>query len=142
MNRIIGIGSPFGADQLGWKAIDHLQNRALGDCELIKLDRPGMQLLNYFQNAQHVILIDAVYAQSEAGRVLRVAAEELADQNGISSSHGFGVAEAVALADRLGTLPVTLSLIGILTGDDPSTLPTIDIPMLEQQLQTLGVTMV
>jgi hydrogenase maturation protease len=72
VRRIIGIGSPFGADQAGWRAIDLLSEAGLPDCELLKLDRPGSELLRYFEDAQYVVLIDAVLTGQGAGTAVRL----------------------------------------------------------------------
>ncbi|MBA1444721.1 MAG: hypothetical protein M3H12_18085 [Chromatiales bacterium] len=69
MIRVIGIGSPLGADQLGWLALEALEEAAIPDLELIRLDRPGSGLLRYFEDVERVLLIDAVVAGSEPGEV-------------------------------------------------------------------------
>jgi hydrogenase maturation protease len=137
MTRIIGIGSPFGADQLGWLAIDHLQTCPMADCELIKLDRPGSGLLSYFQGAEQVVLIDALQSPGKAGDVVIVPVEELADCAGLTSCHGFGVAEALSLAAQLGILPDRLDLLGIYTPGDLSGIPNVDKTALEQRIHDL-----
>ena len=123
MRRIIGVGSPFGADQLGWRAIDLLQMLALSDCELIKLDRPGADLIRYLEGRDEVVIIDAVQAGESPGRLLRLEQDDLAAVACQTSSHGFGVAETLAMAAKLGALPARLTLLGIETGPDLSVLP-------------------
>ncbi|MEW8627823.1 MAG: hydrogenase maturation protease [Candidatus Thiodiazotropha sp.] len=137
MIRIIGVGSPFGADRAGWLAIDYLQSCQLEDCELIKLDRPGSGLLSYLQDADQVVVIDALSSTGRAGDVVRVSRDELAQCQGLTSCHGFGVAEALALADQLGELPQQISLLGIHTGDDRNSLPKLDEASLKKQIQVL-----
>ncbi|MEL0583533.1 MAG: hydrogenase maturation protease [Candidatus Thiodiazotropha sp. (ex. Lucinoma kazani)] len=137
MNRILGIGSPFGADQLGWIAIDMLLTCHLPDCELIKLDRPGSSLLDYFRGVKCVVLIDAVGQNTLPGCVGLVQIEQLDQMRCLTSSHGFGVAEAVALASQLGELPPQFYLIGIQTGADISQVPALDAPALESLIREL-----
>ena len=137
MKRIIGVGSPFGADRLGWLAIDHLEKCLLPDCELVRLDRPGPGLLEYFKGAEQVVLIDAVLSRAEAGEAVTVSVDELADCGCLTSSHGFGVAEAVVLAGQLGALPSRLHLIGIHAGSDPSSPPRLNTTLLERRIQDL-----
>ncbi|MCU7930823.1 MAG: hydrogenase maturation protease [Candidatus Thiodiazotropha sp. (ex Codakia rugifera)] len=137
MNRILGIGSPFGADQLGWIAIDMLLTCHLPNSELIKLDRPGSALLDYFRGVNRVILIDAVEKNIRPGCVGLVQVEQLDQVRCLTSSHGFGVAEAVALASQLGELPPELHLIGIQTGMDISQVPAFDAPALESLVREL-----
>lgn len=117
--RIIGIGSPFGADRAGWAAVEYLERcgwaRTHPAVELVVLDRPGPALVNHFDGPSRVILVDALQG-GRAGHVRRVVAEDLAC-DGSGSSHGLGVADALALADALGLLPEQLLILAIETGD-------------------------
>ncbi|MEW8264716.1 MAG: hydrogenase maturation protease [Candidatus Thiodiazotropha sp.] len=137
MIRILGVGSPFGADQLAWQAIDHLAGLELEDCELLKLDRPGSGIVSYFHGVDQVVIIDAVRACERPGGVRALDLESLAQQTCLTSSHGFGVVEAIALAGQLDELPSRLSVVGIETGEDDSQLPAIDLPMLEDLMRRL-----
>ncbi|MET0091402.1 MAG: hydrogenase maturation protease [Candidatus Thiodiazotropha sp.] len=139
MIRIIGVGSPFGADRLGWAAIDHLQTRAVDGCELIKLDRPGPGLLHYLDGAQQVVIIDAVAQGLPAGESMLISPQALADPAEQTSCHGFGVAEALALAQSLGSLPAHVDLIGIGAGQDLAELPALNVSQLESLLRQLNI---
>ncbi|MEW8506110.1 MAG: hydrogenase maturation protease [Candidatus Thiodiazotropha sp.] len=139
MIRVLGIGSPFGADQLAWQAIDHLAELDLQGCELLKLDRPGSQVVSYFQGVEEVVIIDALRSSESPGGVRAIDLESLHQEACLTSSHGFGVVDAVALAERLGELPSRLSVIGIETGEDVNRLPAIDFPMLEDLFRRLLV---
>lgn len=110
--RILGVGSPSGDDQAGWLTIDALA--ALHHAfELHKLDRPGAGLIERFDGAARVIVIDAMHGGGAVGTIRRFArADWPAYTHGVSS-HGFGVAEALALAGALGALPLELTLYGI-----------------------------
>jgi hydrogenase maturation protease len=123
VRRIIGIGSPFGADQAGWRAIDLLGDAGLPHTELIKLDRPGSELLRYFEDAPEVVLIDAVLADQTPGTAVRLDQHALSLAACRTSSHGFGVAESLQLAERLELLPARLLLIGIQVGPDLEVVP-------------------
>jgi hydrogenase maturation protease len=137
MRRILGIGSPFGADQLAWQAIDHLAGLELADCELLKLDRPGSQIVGYFHGVEQVVIIDALRISDSPGSVAVIGPEALLREQCMTSSHGFGVSEALALAGQLGELPSRLHMIGIQTGEDPARLPAIDLPMLESLVHSI-----
>jgi hydrogenase maturation protease len=125
VRRVIGIGSPFGADQAAWRAIDLLQGADLTGCELIKLDRPGSDLLHYFEGVEDVVLIDAVLADQAPGTAVSLQRDALALAACRTSSHGFGVAEALQLAARLELLPPRLLLIGIQVGPNLDLVPEI-----------------
>ena len=124
--RIIGIGSPFGADQLGWRAIDLLKAEDLPGCELIKLDRPGSDLIRHFDAAEAIVLIDAIQADRVPGNMRRLDQTDLLAHSCLTSSHGIGVAEALELARQLDLLPEHLQLIGIEAGKDLNLIPGID----------------
>lgn len=133
--RIIGIGSPFGADQLGWQAIDLLSDIAWVDCELIKLDRPGSELIRYVEDIQDLVLIDAVQTGGAPGSSMRLEISDLSSVHCQTSSHGFGVAESLQIAEQLGLLPDKLLLIGIETGSDLTLVPQIGLDRLTDLLQ-------
>ncbi|MCU7851548.1 MAG: hydrogenase maturation protease [Candidatus Thiodiazotropha sp. (ex Monitilora ramsayi)] len=132
MIRVIGVGSPFGADRLAWLAVDHLSTLQLSECELIKLDRPGSQLLNYFREVLKVILIDAVALDETPGGASLLAPVDLQQISVSTSSHGFGVAQTLALGTQLGQMPPDFHLIGIHTGIALSELPSLDVEALER----------
>ncbi len=116
--RIVGVGSPFGDDRAGWLPArfleQYLEKRYPGlvqRCDL--LDRPGTALLDYLKPDNGVILLlDAVVAQCGLAAVSTYSVEDLAEAQGISS-HGFGVAETLALGDTLGILHPEIYLLGL-----------------------------
>lgn len=121
---IAGVGSPFGADQLGWLLVDWLKQSDLTKrfsdfhFEFIEADRPGALLLEYLCNADTAIVIDAMQAGLPLGTLRTFAPDQLSGTTGLYSSHGFGVAETIALGSALGRLPLSLSIIGIEVGND------------------------
>ena len=116
---LVGIGSPFGADRLGWQAVSALQSRlsaAAFPCFSFRFeqsDRPGSGLLNLLRECDVALLFDAMISGAEPGSVRRFAVDELASCSGFLSSHGFGVADALALGRQLQLLPPTLLVYGI-----------------------------
>jgi hydrogenase maturation protease len=132
MTKVIGVGSPFGADRLGWMAIDHLAQVGPADCEWLKLDRPGSRLLDHFEPNSAALVIDAVAWSEQPGEVRRLSLSDLQQFQDRSSSHGFGLAETLALGAELGRLPQDLHLIGINAGGDLNQLPQIDFAALDR----------
>lgn len=116
--RIVGVGSPFGDDCAGWQAArfveQHLSQHYPGwlqGCDV--LDRPGAVLLDYLKPGDGVILLlDAVAARPGLPAVATYTLEELADEP-VISSHGFGVAETLALGHTLGALHPEIYLLGV-----------------------------
>ncbi len=118
MLRVIGIGSPYGADRIGWLAIERLRTseaaaRWGARVQFHTADRPGAGLLAQWRGAAQVILIDAMLTGAAPGTVRRFAAQELAQAQALLSSHGFGVRAALALAAALGERPVCLAVYGV-----------------------------
>lgn len=117
--RVFGIGSPFGDDQLGWKAIDMLLDDAslqpyLPDyLKLKKFDRPGLSLLSDFQDATAVILIDAIVSNNEIGRIHRLNKQEINSTKNLISTHHISIAETLQLGDNLNILPEKIILHGM-----------------------------
>jgi len=116
---ILGIGSPFGQDSLGWQAIDGLIARGLEqrlaphEVLLEKADRPGALLLDYMRGMDVAILIDALVGGVDPGRVHPLTVGEIAQGDLALSGHDLGVAEALALGDALGDLPEQVLVLGV-----------------------------
>ncbi len=117
--RILGIGSPAGDDQAGWWVVDELH--ALGiengnGIELVRLDRPGAALVPRLEYAAHVVLVDAMSSNAVAGTIRHFDRMDWRGYDGGLSSHGFGVFDALALAEAMDSLPPRLDLYGIEIG--------------------------
>ncbi|MBI1422964.1 MAG: hydrogenase maturation protease [Gammaproteobacteria bacterium] len=136
--RIIGIGSPFGNDSLGWQVIEMLKaNDMLATfphehLELIAADRPGLNLIQMLQDAEFVILVDAICDPNRHGTIMHLTREELVVPEVILSSHRADVASAIALADKLHQLPGKMILIGL--GIDPA----LNSPLMEADMLALA----
>jgi len=142
MLKVIGIGSPFGDDQVGLLLINELrQSEQLhsylsGELELLAVDRPGASLLSLFEGAERVIIIDAVVSGAGLGQLHRWPdSTTLESCDSFLSSHGFGLIQALTLGRQLALLPEQLLVLGVeidpvATGADLS-------PMLGQQLPIL-----
>ena len=114
--RILGIGSPSGDDQAGWLTVDALRGSGVGagsEVLIEKLDRPGANLIPLLEGAAWVILVDAMQGEGPAGRIQRFDQKDWPGYCHGLSSHGFGVLDALSLAQALGSLPPRLDLYGI-----------------------------
>jgi len=138
--RIIGIGSPFGNDTLGWQVIRKIRAQGcigpatIENLDLIEADRPGAQLIQLLQGAKQAILVDAILDPGQTGKIVRVDKDQMALSPSSISSHEFGVSSAIALADKLGLLPESLSLVGLGINPDEET------PLDETTLNALILT--
>jgi hydrogenase maturation protease len=117
--RILGIGSPFGDDRFGWEAAEALRHSAAintaapGRIEVLALDRPGAMLPVHWRETDIVILLDAVRSGAVPGTPHCLEARDISGAHLLCSSHGFGIASAVGLAQALGNLPSRLLLRGV-----------------------------
>ena len=143
--RILGIGSPSGDDQAGWLTVDALL--ASGACAagggilIQKLDRPGSGLIPLMDGASRVILIDAMQSNGPIGRIQRFDTDDWPAYSKGLSSHGFGVLDALALAQALGNLPPRMDLYGIGIGEAiPCDTPCIEVQAAAQQLAVIIAT--
>lgn len=114
--RVIGIGSPHGADQAGWLVADALQRSELparlpaGTVSFSQCLFPA-QLWQLVDGCDLAILIDAVCA--EPGTVVEVDSGDLTNRKALHSTHGIGVGEALALIPALTDRPPRVVLIGV-----------------------------
>ena len=118
--KIIGIGSPFGSDKTGWQLIEALRlnipvlNNEQQQFELISLDRPGMQLIEYLKDTDRVIIIDAIKMDNSDKKLIKLYPDNLDSSFELISGHGLGLEESLLLAKQLGPLP-EIVIIGINT---------------------------
>lgn len=99
--RIIGLGQPFaGDDAVGLAVIAHLRAQRFADIELCEaVDATELVLL--VADRTPPVLIDGMIG-APAGQVRQIAIEEIDDRIPFrTSSHGFGVHQAIALARAL-----------------------------------------
>jgi hydrogenase maturation protease len=110
---VIGVGTGHGDDAAGLAVADALAGRALPlGVEVRRCERPLPDLLDALAGAEAAIVVDALPPARAPGRVRRVARAELLG-GAPASSHGLGVASALALAASLGRAPERIELLGI-----------------------------
>ena len=114
--RVIGIGSPHGADRSGWMLIEILREAGLEqrfpDISLQQCTVPA-HLVSLLKGCRLAILVDAI--EGMTGSVTRLQADDLAGCDSLYALHGFGVAEALALVEALLDPPpwVVLFAVGV-----------------------------
>ncbi|MCX7116394.1 MAG: hydrogenase maturation protease [Legionellales bacterium] len=121
--HVLGIGSPFGDDQLGWEVVKLLQQSPIislctpEQLHIAYCDRPGMHLLELMRPAQTVFLIDAVKTGAALGTLHRFQNEQIEDLGDTLSTHALGIAEAMKIGAILRILPRAVILYGVEIGD-------------------------
>lgn len=125
--QVLAIGSPFNFDRIGWmvaKAISY--HKSLPAIEIKLLDRPGIQLLNFF-NSSSTLIIDAVCTHEKFGSIVEfpVNASTIMtikkSQARIYSSHSIGLAQSLELALALDQLPENVYFLGFNINNEEKT---------------------
>lgn len=112
----IGVGNPFrGDDGVGRVVVERLRGEVPHGVTLQEETGDGAELLDAWSSADCVILVDAVQSGAPPGTIHRLDAktEKLPGWFSHSSTHTFGVAEAIELARAMRELPAELIVYGI-----------------------------
>ncbi len=121
--QVIGIGSPFGDDQAGWKVANILRHNETFQASIQKhlqfeiLDRPGIGLLQSINKDATTIIIDALKSRSDIGKLHRYENPHIDAPEILLSTHGLGIIQALQLGAVLGELPKQIILYGIEIGE-------------------------
>jgi hydrogenase maturation protease len=103
--RVLVFGSPHGDDQVAWELVERLRQKQVPGIAAAALHDP-MCLLHHLGDCAAVVLVDACHSWAEPGTIVRMVwpGSGREDFRG-TSTHGVGVADALALAEALGRLP-------------------------------------
>lgn len=113
---VIGCGNEFASDDaIGLQVIRSLKECKLPDgVELIEAGTPGLNLLDLWDRADRVIIVDAVKSGAAPGMVHNFDASLLPPRDVMPvSSHGVNIIDAVELGRLMGRLPTQLTIIGV-----------------------------
>jgi hydrogenase maturation protease len=113
---VIGIGSELrGDDSVGLVVARQLKNQVPPGVRIIEHYGDGTALISAWQGVDKVILIDATSSGAESGTIVRFDAlsAPLPARISASSTHAFGLEEALELSRQLDQLPMSLVIYGI-----------------------------
>ncbi len=119
--QVIGLGSPHGADRLGWLVVEQLEAKHFcttfppGRLQLQACPSPA-QLPALIQPGTAVLLIDALQGRP-FGEIQWLSWQELERAPLLSGSHGLGLREILPLIEILYRRPEPITLLGIGVGD-------------------------
>lgn len=105
---VVGVGNPDrGDDGAGRAVVARLQDAARPGVEVHSLEGDAAAILSAISGRAAAILVDASVSGERHGTVTRIdlACSPLPQGRSGHSTHGFGLAEALALAAALGELP-------------------------------------
>lgn len=113
---VIGVGNrDRGDDAVGPLVASRLKCRAGVNVKVVEQTEAGLSLIDAWEGAGLVIIMDAVRSGAPAGKIHRIdsSAESIPADFFHCSTHGFGVAEAIELARTLCKLPPRVIVYGI-----------------------------
>jgi len=116
---VIGIGNPLrGDDAAGVVAAEHLRPRVPEGVEVVSCSEEPSRLMEAWEGADRVLLVDTVASGAAAGTLHRFDAGEEAvpARTFRSSTHAIGIADTIELARALGRLPRRVRVYGIEAG--------------------------
>lgn len=112
---VIGIGNRYrGDDAFGCIVAAELARKRVNGLQCIEHDGEPAALIDCWQGAGQVLLVDAVSSGDEGGKIFRfdLSRQPLPETYRLYSTHAFGVHQAVELARALNKLPPRISLLG------------------------------
>jgi hydrogenase maturation protease len=116
---VVGIGHPYrGDDRVGLAAAQAVERLNLPHIRVVQHHGEGGDLMNLWDGAARLVLIDAMNSGAVAGtmRCWDLRCEDPPAQCFPKTSHVFGLAEALHMARLLGRLPRETLVIGIEAG--------------------------
>jgi len=112
----------MGNDGVGLKVIEALQNtemECLKNLDIVDAGVCGLDLLNYFDGAKKVIIVDAVLADSPIGSVHRLDGKDIIKSTeeplNLVSGHDLTITDVLRIGEHVQTLP-EIVVIGIEIG--------------------------
>jgi hydrogenase maturation protease len=114
--RVIGIGNLHrGDDGVGLLVARQLKTQPPANTVILEANGEGASLIEAWQGASVVILVDAFQSGGEAGTIHRLDAGQrpIPSRFFHYSTHAFSVAEAIELARALKQLPPRLIVFGV-----------------------------
>ncbi len=115
--KIIVAGNPFyGDDGVGAAVLEGIrERRLLPGAELIDIHTDALALLDHLVPGEKHIIIDAAQMGLDPGDVVAFRPDEvkLRIQQDNLSVHGFGLAEAFAMAETIGRMPEDVLIVGV-----------------------------
>ena len=114
---VIGIGNQYRFDDgVGPFTARLIREMKIAGVDVIETIKDGAALVETWDQARAVFIIDATLAGAQPGQVLRIdALAEKLDVDAFAgfSTHSFGLAESIELGKTLGKLPASLIIFGV-----------------------------
>lgn len=114
---LIGVGSPHGDDQVGWKVAEAVQLLAGSACAVHRVASP-LEILNRIDGVDWLGICDACRGSGIVGDWSSWSwPDERMSSREFAGSHDLGLNATLHLAARLGRLPPRVTIWGVEIGD-------------------------
>jgi hydrogenase maturation protease len=116
MNVVVCIGNAYRHDDgVALVVAERLKGRVPADVVVHTSEQEPSRLIDLWEGASSAVVVDAAASGGEPGAVHRFDAAASPIPAGVyrSSTHAFGVGDAVELARALGRLPERLVVVGV-----------------------------
>jgi hydrogenase maturation protease len=113
---VVGVGNAYrGDDGAGLSVADVVRPRVPAGVEVVTCEQEASRVIDAIEGRDAAILVDASSSAGAPGTIHRfdASAEPVPAHAFRSSTHAFGVGEAVELARALGKLPKSVVVYGI-----------------------------
>lgn len=116
---VIGVGNEYRRDDgVGCAVATAVERLGLPGVRVTVTDGDPATILDGWSGAELAVIVDAVRRDpSTPGRIHRTGADLLPDGAPATSSHGFGIAEAIRLGEVLDRVPRRIVILAVEAGD-------------------------
>jgi len=110
---LVGIGSPFGDDRLGWLVVGQIERRGLSSAHT-RCARAPADLLDWLEGVDRLVVCDACLDGGPAGSCRRFDWPTTSlDDVAFCGTHDMSLVATLALAEQLGLLPKQTTIWGL-----------------------------
>jgi hydrogenase maturation protease len=113
---VVGVGNAYrGDDGAGLAVAELVRARVPAGVEVVTCEQEASRVIDAIEGRETAVLVDASSSGSAPGTIHRfdASAEPVPARSFRSSTHAFGVGEAVELARALGKLPGVVVVYGV-----------------------------
>ena len=113
---VVGVGNAYrGDDGVGLAVAERLREAVAAGVEIVTCEQEASRVIDAIEGRDAAVLVDASSSGAAPGTIHRfdASAEPVPARSFRSSTHAFGVGEAIELARALGKLPGTVVVYGI-----------------------------
>ena len=116
---ILGLGSSYGDDAVGWRVVEHLKKRLPTEARLVVIAEPT-QIIEHLHPTAQVWIVDACRGKQPVGSIVRFTwPEDRLLDHAAANTHSLSLSAVLQLAAALDKLPAALVIFAIEIGPGP-----------------------